>query len=333
MAKRDIVVMGTSAGGMVALKHIVGQLPKELSAAVFIVWHISPASRSILSSELSRVGNLPATDAADGQEYEPGHIYVAPPDQHLLLEKNRIRLTRGPKENRFRPAIDPLFRSAALHFGPRVVGVVLTGSLDDGTAGLWAVKDRGGIAIVQDPGEAQYPSMPKSARQHVDVDYCVPLHEIAPLLSRLSKESAVSEALAPSNELGVETEVALAESPIRSGLMELGDLTPYTCPECHGALIQLRTGGTLRFRCHTGHAYSIQSLLADLSDSVENTLWSAVRAFEEGAFLMKHMSDHLKKMEKESAAGEFAGRAAEMLRRAEAIRKAAMRKVNLVEGD
>ena len=186
MIKRDIIVIGASAGGLQALSALLGKLPKDLQASVFVVWHISPNHRSILPGVLSRAGKLPATHAVDGEPIRPGRIYVARPAYHLVLEVDRVRLTKGPKENRFRPAVDTLFRSAAYAFGPRVIGVVLTGALDDGTAGLWSIKDRGGIAIVQDPEEAENPSMPASAKQHVEIDYCIPIAQIAETLIHLT---------------------------------------------------------------------------------------------------------------------------------------------------
>ena len=189
MANRDIIVMGASAGGLPAFNGIIKQLPHDLNAAVFIVWHVSPYSRSMLPEILSRAGKLEVKHPADGESIQPGKIYVARPDRHLLLEAGRVRLTKGPKENRFRPAVDPLFRSAAYAYGARVVGVVLTGALDDGTAGLWAIKDRGGIAVVQDPAEAEQPSMPSSALNNVQVDYCLPLSEIPPLVVTLTQQS------------------------------------------------------------------------------------------------------------------------------------------------
>lgn len=327
MPGHDIIVIGCSAGGMEALKQVVGGLPKDFPAVVFIVWHMSPhmGSLFVLPETLKRSGKLTAAAAEDGKAMQRGRVYVAPPDHHLMLERDHMRLTRGPKENRFRPAIDPLFRSAAYHFGPRVIGVILTGMLDDGTAGLWAVKDRGGITVVQDPLDAEYPSMPRSAQQYVETDHCVPAKDIAPLLIRLAQTPADGAPIAPlSKGLDVETKIALGQNAERMGVMELGELSPFTCPECHGTLIQMHSGGIPRFRCHTGHAYSVQSLLGDLSESMENTLWSAVRSLEEAALLTRQMSDHLRSLGQTEAADAYAGKAADALRRAERIRQTAM---------
>lgn len=185
MATPDMVVIGASAGGTQALGELVSQLPADFAAAIFVVSHIPSYSPSALPVILARSGNLPATFGVEGDPILPGQIYVAPPDHHMMVELDKIRVVRGPKENRFRPSIDPLFRSAAYAFGPRVIGVILTGMLDDGTAGLWLIKDRGGIAIVQEPEEALCPSMPRCALSQVRVDYRLPLSEIAETLVRL----------------------------------------------------------------------------------------------------------------------------------------------------
>src|SRR5438477_8843312 len=200
MATKDIVVVGASAGGMHALEKLVAGLPRDLPAAVFVVWHLSPGVRSVLPKVLARAGPLPAEHARDGDAIRPGRIYIAPNDHHLLLERGYVRVTKGPKENRFRPAVDPLFRSAAYIYSTRAVGVVLSGALDDGTAGLWAIKLRGGTAIVQDPVDAMQRSMPINALDNVEVDYKVPVAEMGSLLARLAQEEAAPGTLLPAEE-------------------------------------------------------------------------------------------------------------------------------------
>ena len=200
MANRDIVVIGASAGGMEALQKLVSRLPAGLPASLFVVWHLSPGVKSILPSILTKAGALPAVHPQDGDRIEPGRIYVAPNDHHMLLENGYIRVARGPKENRFRPAVDPLFRSAAYVYGPRVIGVVLTGALDDGTAGLWTIKLRGGTAIVQEPEEALIRGMPLNALDNVAVDYRLPVAEIGELLPSLVREPAGEPAALPQAE-------------------------------------------------------------------------------------------------------------------------------------
>jgi two-component system chemotaxis response regulator CheB len=178
----DIITIGASAGGVEAFKKIVHELPPALQAAIFVVLHISPEGPSVLPDILNRAGPLPALHPRDGDKIQLGKIYIAPPDHHLLIRRGHIHLFRGPKENNVRPAIDPLFRTAARAYGPRVIGVVLTGVLDDGTAGLLAIKARGGITVVQDPDDALFSGMPESAMKYADVDHCLPLAFLSPLL-------------------------------------------------------------------------------------------------------------------------------------------------------
>jgi two-component system chemotaxis response regulator CheB len=290
MAHRDIVVVGASAGGVEALQVFVAGLPASLQASVFIVLHIPADAPSRLHEILERVSALPVEPARDGGAIVPGHIYTAVPDRHLLLEANRIRLTRGPKENRTRPAVDVLFRSAAYHFGPRVIGVVLSGNLDDGTAGLWTVKDRGGVALVQSPREAFAPSMPQSAIAHVEVDCILPITQIPQAIVWFSRET-VAAAPQPVMGTAMETELKIAEgsNSLTSGSLELGQISPNTCPVCHGVLIQIEEGSITRYRCHTGHAFSIQTLFAQVNEEIDDTLVAAQRALNERILLLAQL--------------------------------------------
>jgi two-component system chemotaxis response regulator CheB len=292
VANREIIVIGTSAGGVKALSTIVEQLPNDLNAAIFIVLHISPHQRSNLPEILTRAGNLNTKHPTDGEPIEHGKIYVAPPDRHLLLEHGRVRITKGPKENRFRPAIDPLFRSAAYAYGPGVIGVVLTGALDDGTAGLWAIKDRGGIAVVQDPDDAEQRSMPWTALNNVEVDHCLPVRDIAKVLVTLTQERIGEKASPMSDKIGIETKIALGHDSADLDVTQLGKPSEFSCPECHGTLTEIMNGKLQRYRCHTGHAFSNASLLAELTDSVEQSLWNSIRAIEERIRLLKHLAQH-----------------------------------------
>jgi two-component system, chemotaxis family, protein-glutamate methylesterase/glutaminase len=322
---RDIVVMGGSAGGLSAFSRIVKQLPADLNAAVFIVWHISPYAPSKLPDILSQAGKLEARNPIDGESIQPGKIYVAPPDRHLLLEAGRIRLTKGPKENRFRPAVDPLFRSAAYAYGSRVIGVVLSGALDDGTAGLWAIKDRGGIAVVQDPAEAEQSSMPRSALANVEVDHCLPISEIAPLLIVLTQESVGEEGGGPvSKQLEIETKIALEADAAELDVRQLGNISEFTCPDCHGSLIKIKNGTLQRFRCHTGHSFASGSLLAELTDSVEQSLWTTIRAVEERLRLLKHLAQHAGELKQTEIIGSLTRELAENEQQADFLRQAAM---------
>jgi two-component system chemotaxis response regulator CheB len=285
---RDAIVVGSSAGGIRALRGVLGALPADLPAAVLVVNHIPGGSQSVLPEILAAAGPLPAKAAEDGEGMEHGTVYVAPPDRHLLVEKGRLRLTRGPRENRVRPCIDTLFRSAAVDLGPRVIGVVLSGTLDDGTAGLWAIKDRGGVAIVQRPAEAEYPDMPESAIKNVDVDHVLPVAEIAAKLPELARERTGMPAPVP-GAMAAEVELELRGSALKNGVLELGRPSPNACPECHGSLVEIREGGIARYRCHTGHAFSLKTLLADTEMAIERSLWNAVRAIEERSFLLRSM--------------------------------------------
>jgi two-component system chemotaxis response regulator CheB len=325
MPKKDIIVIGASAGGIEALRALAGALPENLSASVFVVLHTSPESPSMLAGILDRSGPLPATHAKDGERIRPGRIYVAPPDRHLLIEPGVMRTTRGPRENRFRPAVDPLFRSAAQTYGPRVVGIILTGYLDDGTAGLRAVKQLGGTAVVQDPDDAPVPFMPQNALAQVKVDYCLPLAEIAPLLVRLTTETAEEEGAYPvPKKVEIEVNIAKEQRPLDAGVLELGEPSNYACPECHGVLLQMKDGTLFRFRCHTGHAYSLESLLADITEKMDDALWNSIRAFEEGELFMRHMAEHLGEGQHNHSAESFLERAEEAKRRANLMRQAAL---------
>lgn len=229
MAKPDIIVIGASAGGLEAFRTLISDLPSDLPAAVFIVWHISPDYPSLLPQILERVSALPIAHALHNELIKSGRIYIAPPDRHLLVEPQTVRLSRGPRENRFRPAIDVLFRSAARFYGERVLGVVLSGGLDDGAAGLYAIKQRGGIAVVQDPSDALHDSMPKAALRAVSVDYCVPIAQMAALLVRLVNEAIpVHEESPVSNNLEIEVGVAREDNGMEMGIMKLGEFSPYT---------------------------------------------------------------------------------------------------------
>ena len=320
MSSRRIVVVGTSAGGIEALRGLVRELPHAFPAPVCIVMHTAPESSGLLHDILGRAGVLPAVQPADMERLRPGYVYVAPPDHHLIVEPGRLRVTRGPRENRFRPAVDPLFRSAAQVFGPGAIGVVLTGNLDDGTAGLWAIKQLGGIAIVQDPADAECPSMPANAQRHVAVDHVVPLRGIAALLVRLTTESLaeIEPPVAP-GPVEVEVSIAKGRNPVDAGVQELGRPSSFACPECHGVLLQVEEGGRFRFRCHTGHAYSAESLRAAIDQGIEGALWKAYRSLEEGGLLMRQLATHFEG-HGGGAAAEFGERSTAIAAQAEHLR-------------
>ena len=313
MFGHDIIVIGASAGGVDALPRLIASLPVKLPASVFVVLHIPAQGPDLLPSIIRRTALLSVSHVVDGESVRKGHVYVAPPDHHLQIDGARIRLSRGPRENFHRPSIDALFRSAAESYGPRVVGVVLTGNLDDGTAGLHAVKSAGGLAIVQDPKDALVPAMPQSALRNVKVNHCVPLPEIAPLLVQLATTRDV-----PKSKKGISRMKKRSLSP-KEMEKEFGMPTSFVCPECNGPLWETKAGPSLQFRCHVGHAYSPDSLLADHADGLERALWSAVRTFDERASLLRRLGE--RENHSESMGRNWAAKAKEHERHAESIRK------------
>jgi|SRR5215211_108629 len=278
---RDVIVVGASAGGVEALGSLVAGLPPELPASIFVVLHLLPSGTSVLDSILRRSGSLPATTAVDGERFERGHIYVAPPDQHLLLWDGEIRLSLGPRENGHRPAIDPLFRSAGRAFGHRVISVILSGALDDGAAGMRFVKERGGAAVVQDPDDALYGAMPTNATEATDVDRVAPIAAMSGVLCDLLEEPVDISQQEEADRVWTATELEERAE---------GDPSGLTCPECGGALWERDEGSLIRFACRTGHAYSPDSLVLEQSKALEVALWSALRGLEERADLFKRMA-------------------------------------------
>jgi two-component system chemotaxis response regulator CheB len=317
MASRDIIVMGASAGGVEALRAVLGNLPKDLPASIFVVLHISPDHRSVLPGILQSVGPFRAMHATDGEALERGRTYVAPPDQHLVLDDGLVRLTRSAREGGHRPAIDPLFRTAARFHGARVVGIVLSGALDDGTAGLVAVKQCGGIAVVQDPEEALCGDMPRSALQNVDVDYCLPAAEIAKLVNRLTREQVELHSPIPPL-LEQETNIALERNAESDG--PPGKPSEFACPSCGGVLNEVHDGKVLRFRCRVGHAYGLASLTADQQDKVEAALWAALRALDDQVALNRRLAARARERGQKRTADLFAGYGETALEQADSIR-------------
>ncbi|NDJ23039.1 chemotaxis protein CheB [Nostoc sp. B(2019)] len=295
MIGHDLIVIGASAGGVEALTLLVKQLPSDLNAAVIIVLHVPSNGTSVLPRILNRAGNLPASHAQDGEVIVQGRIYIAPPDYHLVVKPGYLRLTRGPQENSHRPAIDPTFRTAARAYGQRVVAVVLTGVLDDGTAGLVAVKMRGGMAVVQDPDDALYSGMPRSAIENVkDIDSILPLSDIPSILVALANTSVQAELEKPiTKELEIECDIVELDMKAVENENRSGKVSVFACPDCGGNLWEIEEGSLLRFRCRTGHAYSAKTLLAEQSDSVEEALWIAFRALEEKASLTERMATRM----------------------------------------
>jgi two-component system chemotaxis response regulator CheB len=320
MPNGRVIAIGLSAGGLDALRTLVAGLPADFATPLCVVQHIGATAPGILHQILGRAGNLPAFKATSGMPLQAPGIYVAPPDHHLLVSRGVLQTTKGPKENRFRPAIDPLFRSVAYSHGRDAIGIVLSGDLDDGTSGLRDIKEQGGIAIVQDPIDALHPSMPRSAIRHVAVDHVVPVGEMPSLLASLTSHASAGGAAAPSPRLETEMRIAYGDDAQQAGVLKLGQPSIYTCPDCHGVLLEIRDGGVPRFRCHTGHAYSIESLTAMLAEKVEEAMWSAIRALYESGVLLAEMARHLTEHAGDPRAALLHGQAAEARRRADAIK-------------
>jgi len=287
---RDVVAVGASAGGVEALRALVGGLPPDYPAAVLVVLHVPREGPSALAKILDRSGPLPATTAVDDEQLQQGHIYVAPNDHHLIVIDDHIRITRGPAENGHRPAVDPLFRSVARAFGPRSVGVVLSGARDDGAAGLASIASRGGLTIVQDPSDALYPWMPQAAIQHVAVDHIAAAAKIGDILTGITAMD-LPDRHADAPDAMLDAEVAMSRlAAVTSD--EFATLPAgYGCPSCGGSLFEIEQPNPVpRYRCRVGHAWSPESLLDEQAIALEGALWMALRALEEKSALSRRMA-------------------------------------------
>ncbi|WNG26796.1 chemotaxis protein CheB [Cystobacter fuscus] len=322
---RDIVVVGASAGGVEALTRLVAQLPEDFPAAVLVVLHLSAGHRSLLPEILSRAGPLPAIHPKPETELEPGRIYVAPTDRHLLVEPGRVLVNSGPRENGHRPAVDPLFRSAARAYGPRVIGVVLTGALDCGTSGLMAVKAQGGLAIVQDPEDAYCPDMPRNALEYVKVDHKVKLAELGALLVRLvSAPLPPHEVPKPSLRLEEEVTAMREVRGIHTNPRDTGSPSLFSCPDCGGVLFEMDEEGLLRYRCRVGHGFTAKALSVTQQAAMDGALWAALRALEESAALSRRMAARARERTHDHSARRYEERARATEEQAELVRQMVM---------
>jgi two-component system chemotaxis response regulator CheB len=327
MSNRDIIVIGGSAGATNPLREILGRIPADLPAAVLIVLHIPSRGLGLLSTIASAAGPLPVHQAEDYMPIERGHVYIGVPDHHMILAEGHIRLGRGPRENMTRPAIDPLFRSAAMSYGSRVIGVVLSGLLSDGAAGLNAIKRCGGLALVQDPSDAIADEMPRRALEVTTVDLCVPGGRLGDVLSDLAREQAGPSLPIP-NEVRLEVAIAAGERVNSPVLKKFAEPQALTCPSCGGVLSQIRDGQPLRFRCQVGHAYTAEALAKEQEGHVDEALRVALRIIEERAELVSRMADDGRQSGRRAVAEMYDERAEEYRGYADTLRKVALRSLD-----
>ena len=326
-AKRDIIAIGGSAGSGAVLRTLIGGLPADFPGSVFVTTHIPAHTPGLLSEILSSRSAIAVSQAIDGQPIERGHVYVAAPDRHLLLIDHTIRLGEGPRENMVRPAIDPLFRSAALSFGPRAVGVVLTGMLNDGAAGLHAIKSCGGTAVVQSPSEAEAEQMPLAALEATDVDHVVPARDMAQLLIAIAGTDA-GAAVTPRQDLRLEVQIAAGARLGSDALGQIATPTPLTCPDCHGVLSEVHDSRPLRFRCQIGHAHTAD-VLASHGEEVDEAIRVAMRVMEERVTLVERMALDARQTGRVAVAELYEARAQEYRRYATTLRDAAVASLRL----
>jgi two-component system chemotaxis response regulator CheB len=322
LANFDVIAIGASAGGVGSLQRVVEHIPAEFPAAILVALHLPDGVRTMLPQILARAGNLPATQAVDGEPVLPAHIYVAPGGFHLTVDRGRLRVNRGAREHGVRPAIDPLFRSAALAYGPRTIGIVLSGLLDDGTVGLREIKRAGGLAIVQDPRDTEWPSMPQSALNHVAIDHCVPAAQIGSLLQQIVMPAeGTSVSVIPNGDSTGSAKEELRELTMHRDEREHpGEPSPYSCPGCGGVLWELRDGELFRFRCRVGHAYTSDTLTSEQALTVEHALWTALRALEEQAAVRRRMAERASRQGMTASADRYQQRALELEQQAQQVR-------------
>jgi two-component system, chemotaxis family, protein-glutamate methylesterase/glutaminase len=322
MAHRDILAIGTSAGGFDALRFLAGEFAPDFEATVLVVIHLSSQFPSTLDAILTQAGPLPATFARDGEEPTKSHIYIAPPERHLLIENGQLRLGSGPRENHARPALDPLFRSVALSCGHRAIGAVLTGMLDDGAAGLQALKQCGGVTVVQDPSDAAFPGMPRSALTLSQPDHLVSLVSMPSLFEKLVRQPVGQSTSLPA---GIEYEVNIAKGGRGSmdAMDRIARRSVLACPDCHGIMWEIDEGGLVRYRCHVGHAYSAELMSLAIDENLIRALGSALRALDERVAVVKTLQKQASEAGRTRIAESWASKVLQLECEAKVIRDAA----------
>lgn len=326
-ATKDIVAIGGSAGSSVALRRIIGDLPGDLPASVFVSTHIPAHGASLLAEVLAGNAAMPVARAQDGQPIERGHVYVAAPDRHLLLVDGTIRLGEGPRENMARPAIDPFFRSAAMSYGGRAIGIVLSGMLNDGASGLHAIKACGGTTVVQHPLDAEANEMPLSALEATDVDHVATAADLGRLITSIVGTEA-GTGPAPGDDLKLEVEIAAGGRLGSDALRRIATPSALSCPDCHGVLSEVKNGPPLRYRCQIGHAHTAETLAANI-DEVDEAIRVAMRVMEERLTLVERMARDARETGRGAVAELYKARAIEYRRYAETLRAAAVTSMRL----
>ena len=321
MSRRDIIAIGGSMGAVEAVRRLCRELPPDLAATLFIVLHVGARGHNLLAGIFQEEARIGISTAEEGETIRPGHAYIAPVDRHLLVIDDAIRLGRGPRENMSRPAIDPLFRSVASCCGPRAIGVILTGNLNDGASGLAAVKRCGGTTVVQNPSDSLAPDMPWEALHSTDVDYRAPMAEMAGLLVKLTLEEAGPRCEADA-DLKSEVQIALGRSSDLGAPSVRSELTALICPGCGGVLSQIKSSSPLRFRCQVGHAYTAESLANQKENAIDEAMRIALRILEEQVTLCAKMADDARSSGRGAAASSFEQRLMESLAQANLLRRA-----------
>jgi len=319
-----VIVVGASAGGITAVRTFLNKLPTDIPAAIFVVVHTSPDGPGMLATVLSRATRLRVVSPEDRGMIRNGCVYVAPPDYHLIIDGRHLRLTRGPREHRFRPAVDPLFRTAAEHYGARTIGVILSGHMADGTHGMELIKQAGGVTMVQHPDEAQVPSMPLNAMRLGGIDYVLPVEEMASVIMGLLMKGRQRGTRKSQPKRPLKTEIPTPERPGTDALRTHDfkePLSPFTCPDCGGTLREIKEKDLVRYRCHVGHGFNSESLRDGMDEKLEETLWSALRAIEENIELRSRMLTRAKNRRLTAFTAALEQEIAEMTQRAAALRR------------
>ena len=326
MSNRDVIAIGTSAGGVEALLKLAAKLKPDIPATILVTIHLAAQFRSELDRLLSRAGPVPAHFARHGERYRRGTIYLAPPDRHLLIDGEHLYLGSGARENNVRPAIDPMLRSVAMCCGARAIGVVLTGTLDDGASGLWAIERCGGITVVQDPQDAAFDEMPLNALNLVKADHLVALEDLPALLEKLAREPAGKPMPVPDN-IAFEVKIARGANGSMDEMDRWGRRSRLACPECHGVMWEIEEDELLRYRCHVGHSYSADVMSVALDNNLRQALAGAVRALEERVSLTSKLQRDAERRQHRLVAANWARRANEAQHELEVIRDA-MRRID-----